>query len=146
MVSAQQEISPNDTSLVKIASVDCYSEAAVAAFFESQVPGSYHHIVCTLGEAAGCSDVRGAENFSKLKKQFDVKVYAQLLPVSYGVDKIADNGSVVLTSGALSRRPGKGSSALASANAALEAFTKGLANDFGPRVRVNCVSPGVILQ
>lgn len=40
-------------------------------------------------------------------------------------------------SGALSRRPGKGSTALAAANAALEAAGRGLANDFGPR----CGSP-----
>ena len=37
---------------------------------------------------------------------------------------MADGGSVVLTSGALSRRPGKGSSALGSCNAALDAIIK----------------------
>lgn len=63
--------------------------------------------------------------------------------VSYGADKLSDGGSIVLTSGALSRRPGKGSTALAVANAALEAAVKGLANDLGPRLRVNCVSPGL---
>ena len=40
-------------------------------------------------------------------------------------------------------RVGKGNAALATANAALESITKALANDFGPRVRVNCVSPGL---
>lgn len=59
------------------------------------------------------------------------------------MDKIIDGGSIVLTTGSLSRRPGKGSAALAGANAALEQIIKGLANDFGPRVRVNCVSPGL---
>ena len=65
------------------------------------------------------------------------------IQLASGVEKMADGGSVVLTSGALSRRPGKGSSALGSCNAALEAIVKGLANDLGPRVRVNCVSPGL---
>lgn len=47
--------------------------------------------------------------------------------------QLADGGSIVFCSGALSRRPGKGSTALAAANAALEAAGRGLANDFGPR-------------
>lgn len=140
---AQQEISPADPSLIKVASVDCFSKSEVSAFFENQAASSYHHIVCTIGASAGCSDIRGPSNFVKLKAQFDNKFFSQLLPVSYGADKIADNGSIVLTSGALARRPEKGSSALGAANAALEAIVKGLANDFGPRVRVNCVSPGL---
>ena len=45
--------------------------------------------------------------------------------------------------GALSRRPGKGSSALGACNAAVETLVKGIANDLGPRLRVNCVSPGL---
>ena len=49
----------------------------------------------------------------------------------------------MLCSGALAKRPGKGSTALAAANAALDAIVKGLANDLGPRLRVSCVSPGL---
>lgn len=143
LTAAQNEISPVDPSLVKVASLDCFSEEDVKLFFESQEAGSYHHIVCTIGDSVGCSDIRGSDNFSLLKRQFDLKFFAQLLPVSYGAEKIGENGSIVLTSGALSRRPGKGSAALATANAALEAMVKGLANDFGPNVRVNCVSPGL---
>lgn len=50
----------------------------------------------------------------------------------------------MLVSGALAKRPGKGSTALATANAALEAAVVGLANDLGPRLRINCVSPGLV--
>jgi NAD(P)-dependent dehydrogenase (short-subunit alcohol dehydrogenase family) len=46
-------------------------------------------------------------------------------------------------SGALAKRPGKGSAALAAANAAVEVLGKGLAVDFGPRLRVNVISPGL---
>jgi NAD(P)-dependent dehydrogenase (short-subunit alcohol dehydrogenase family) len=49
------------------------------------------------------------------------------------IHQLADGGSIVFCSGALSRRPGKGSTALAAANAALEAAGRGLANDLGPR-------------
>jgi len=46
--------------------------------------------------------------------------------VSYGATKVADGGALVLCSGALAKRPGKGSTALAAANAALDAVVKGL--------------------
>ena len=49
--AAQAVVSPADSSLVKIASVDCLNDDAVEAFFHDQAPGSYHHIVCTLGES-----------------------------------------------------------------------------------------------
>ena len=143
LVAAANELSPDDPSRVKYAAVDCFDDDAVEKFFESQPQGSFHHMVCTIGESAGCSDIRGKEGFRKLKRQFELKFFAQLSPVSFGADKMADGGSIVLTSGALSRRPGMGSSALGSANAAFEAIVKGLANDFGPRIRVNCVSPGL---
>lgn len=68
----------------------------------------------------------------------------QMAAVSFGAPILADGGSITLVSGALSKRPGKGSTALAVANAALEAAVKGLANDLGPRLRVNCVSPGLV--
>lgn len=131
-------------NLTKTSSVDCFDEAAVAKFFEEHVAaGSINHLVVTIGASASCSSILGASGAAGLRKQFDFKFFGQLLPVSYGAEKLADGGSIVVTSGALSRRPGKGSAALGAANAALEAIVKGLANDLGPRLRVNCVSPGL---
>jgi NAD(P)-dependent dehydrogenase (short-subunit alcohol dehydrogenase family) len=138
-----ESITPSDPTLVKYASVDCTSESALETFFDGFEQGSFHHIVCTLGESAGCGDIRGSTGLQGLRNQFNMKFFGQIAPISFGVDKIADGGSIVLTSGSLSKRPGKGSTALATANAALEAFCVGLANDLGPRIRVNCVSPGL---
>lgn len=143
LMAAAAEISPADPSKVNWATCNCFDDVSLTAFFEQQATGSFHHLVCTVGESANCGDIRGPEGLAKMKKQFDLKFFAQLAPVSLGVDKLADGGSVVLTSGALSRRPGKGSAALGAANAALEAIIKGLACDLGPRVRVNCISPGL---
>ncbi len=109
---------------VKISSVDCSSPENVSEFFAEIPAGSIHHIVVTMGESAGVNDIRGEAGFAGLRRQFDLKFFAQLNPICYGADKLADGGSVVLTSGALSRRPGKGSTALATANAALEAIVK----------------------
>jgi len=58
--------------------------------------------------------------------------------------KIKDGGSLTLTSGFLSIRPKAGAAIQGAINAALEGLTRGLALEFAP-VRVNCVSPGLIM-
>jgi NAD(P)-dependent dehydrogenase (short-subunit alcohol dehydrogenase family) len=124
--------------------IDVESEASVAAFFGGVKAGSISHLVSTVGAGVGCSSILGADGFAGLRKQFDVKFFAQVAAVSYGAPLLADGGCIVLTSGALAKRPGKGSTALATANAALEGLVKGLANDLGPRLRAVCVSPGLV--
>ena len=44
--------------------------------------------------------------------------------------------------GVLNRRPGRNCAPLACVNGALEGLTRALALELGPRVRVNCLSPG----
>jgi NAD(P)-dependent dehydrogenase (short-subunit alcohol dehydrogenase family) len=55
---------------------------------------------------------------------------------------LADGGSIALVAGLLNRRPGINCVPLASVNGALEGLTRALALEFGPRLRVNCLSPG----
>jgi NAD(P)-dependent dehydrogenase (short-subunit alcohol dehydrogenase family) len=124
LLAAQGEISPSAPDLVKISSVDVMSEDALKAFFDGIKVGSFHHMVLTVGDNARCTDVRGMEGFSGLRMQFDLKFFAQVAPVSFGVDKMADCGSIVFTSGTLSRRPGVGTTAICATNAALEAIVK----------------------
>jgi NAD(P)-dependent dehydrogenase (short-subunit alcohol dehydrogenase family) len=133
----------DDTPQVKTSSLDVLDAAAVGDFFASLPNGSIHGIVNTIGPSAGASSVLGQSGLDGLRRQFDMKFFAQVATISLGAEKIADGGSIVLCSGALSRRPGAGSAALAAANAACEAIVKALANDLGPRLRVNCVSPGL---
>lgn len=56
--------------------------------------------------------------------------------------RLAEGGAVVLVAGVLNRRPGVNCSPLACVNGALEGLTRALALEFGPRLRVNCLSPG----
>lgn len=55
---------------------------------------------------------------------------------------LRDGGCIVFVSGVLNRRPGLNCSPLASTNGALEGLTRALALELGPRLRVNCLSPG----
>lgn len=56
--------------------------------------------------------------------------------------KLRAGGCVVFVSGVLNRRPGLNCVPLAIANGALEGLTRSLALEWGPRIRVNCLSPG----
>lgn len=44
----------------------------------------------------------------------------------------------------LSRRPRLNCAALGAVNAAMEGLTRSLALELGPRLRVNCISPGMV--
>ncbi|EPQ5780200.1 SDR family oxidoreductase [Citrobacter koseri] len=58
--------------------------------------------------------------------------------------KIGNGGSLTLTYGFLSSRPKSEAAVQSAINATLEGLTRGLALEFAP-VRVNCVSPGLIM-
>ena len=56
--------------------------------------------------------------------------------------RLADGGAICFVGGVLNRRPGANCAPLAATNGALEGLTRSLALDLGPRLRVNCLSPG----
>jgi NAD(P)-dependent dehydrogenase (short-subunit alcohol dehydrogenase family) len=144
--AAQQELMAArsvDVSRVRIDAVDATDAAAVEAYFTTQAAGSIDHLICTLGPAiSGSDDIADKATMELVKQQFG-KFNAAWAVAKYGATVVADGGSLMFFSGALSRNICKGSSCLASANAAIECFTKCLAEDLSPRLRVNCISPGL---
>ena len=139
----------NKTCLVRTASVDVTDEAAVRSFMSTLPKNSIDHLVTTPGGSAKLGNlIANKRTCSDVRRQFDLKFFAQLAPVLAIGDKIKVGGSITMTSGILSRRPGRGNDALAVSNAAIECCVKCLANDYGfdgRRVRVNCLSPGMTL-
>jgi NAD(P)-dependent dehydrogenase (short-subunit alcohol dehydrogenase family) len=75
---------------------------------------------------------------------FDAKFWGAYRVARAAVPLLRDGGSIVLFSGVLSRRPGMNCAALGAACAAIEALTRGLALELGPRLRVNCIAPGMV--
>ncbi|MFG2222299.1 SDR family oxidoreductase [Streptomyces sp. NPDC048644] len=74
---------------------------------------------------------------------FVSKFWGQYHAVRYAAPKLAQDGSVVLMSGAAGARPPAAAPAYAACNAAVEGLGRGLAVELAP-VRVNVVSPGTI--
>jgi NAD(P)-dependent dehydrogenase (short-subunit alcohol dehydrogenase family) len=79
-----------------------------------------------------------------LRRAFDERVWPAVHAIRALGDRLADDASITLISGALADRPNAyGTAILASASAAMEALGRGLALELAPR-RVNTISPGPI--
>ncbi|WP_027857687.1 short chain dehydrogenase [Marinobacterium jannaschii] len=75
----------------------------------------------------------------------DNKLMGQVNLVRIGREFLADNGSVILTSGILSRQPLPGSSSISMVNGALESFARAVALE-EQRIRVNVVAPAFVKE
>jgi NAD(P)-dependent dehydrogenase (short-subunit alcohol dehydrogenase family) len=118
--------------------IDVTNEIQVKNIFE-QI-GSFDHLVFTAGENLELGDLKdtslvGAHQF------FEIRYWGAFAAVKYASPYV--KGSIVLTSGIASNRPGKGWSLGASICSAMEGFARAMAIELAP-VRVNIVSPGVV--
>jgi len=128
---------------VSVQCLDNTDEGAVQSLFESLPVGKYNALIVTaLGKAVhgGFLSLETA----KVKELFDGKVWGPWYCAKYGAPRLADGGAIVFVSGVLNRRPGMNCSPLGAANGAVEALTRSLALELGPRLRVNCLSPGFV--
>jgi NAD(P)-dependent dehydrogenase (short-subunit alcohol dehydrogenase family) len=69
------------------------------------------------------------------------KLMGQVNLVRLGIERVADGGSLTVTSGVLARSPMKGSAAISLVNAGLEGFVRAAALEAPRGIRVNVVSP-----
>lgn len=76
------------------------------------------------------------------RNSFD-KLWGYANCVRYGAAHLAEDGCIVLVSGAPARRARPGQIALSSVGGAVEAFARAVAPELAPR-RINVVSPGII--
>ena len=122
--------------------LDMTDDAAVRNGLDSFADASLDTLVITASSA-----VHGP--FESLpvtdaQTMFDSKFWGPYRVTQAALAKLADGGSVTFFSGVLSRRPGMNCSGLGAVNAAVEGLTRGLALELGPRLRVNCISPGMV--
>jgi NAD(P)-dependent dehydrogenase (short-subunit alcohol dehydrogenase family) len=120
--------------------VDLREEGNIRQFFIEA--GDFDHIVYTAGEnltlhTIGETDIDPARSF------FNLRFWGAFATVKYGAPHVNPGGSINLTGGIASARPGKGWAVASSICGMIEGFTRSMAIELAP-IRVNCVVPGVI--
>jgi NAD(P)-dependent dehydrogenase (short-subunit alcohol dehydrogenase family) len=122
---------------VEIATVDLLESTSVEALFKSI--GPLDHLVLPGSDAkfGGIRELSVDVAHSSMESKF----WGPYRVVKAAT--LSEKGSIVLFSGAASRRPSASSASLTAINAAVEALGKALALELAP-VRVNVVSPGLI--
>lgn len=123
--------------------LDVTDEGSISQFFESvkKEYGTIDNIIFTAGSAAPSGTVSSLD-LSVAKTGFDTKFWGSFAVAKIGVQYLAKNGSIILTSGFLARATIPGTFVKTVMNAGIEAMIRILAKEYAP-VRVNAVSPGL---
>ncbi len=127
--------------LVSTHPIDMMDEAAVADWLASLDDGAIHHLVISASSAVHGPFV--SVPIEDAQRMFDSKFWGPYRVAKEALPKLRHGGSITLFSGVLSRRPGMNCSGLGAVNAAVEGLARALALELGPRLRVNCISPGM---
>ena len=120
--------------------VDMRDSASVEEWAEG-LPNIDHLVISASSAAHGAF----AElDEGAVRTMFDAKFFGPYRIAKAALNKLNDQGSITFFSGVLSRRPGVNCTGLGAVNGAIESLCYGLALELGPRLRVNCVSPGMV--
>jgi len=120
--------------------VDLGKEENIKNFFNRL--GNFDHLVYTAGENLSLVNISDIQ-VSMAREFFNLRYWGAFASVKYGAPHINKGGSVNLTSGIASTRPGRGWSLASSICGAMEGLVRALAVELAP-IRVNSVVPGVV--
>lgn len=121
--------------------LDATNEAAVKNFADCLDMGTWNGLVISAAGRAPHGSVESLPT-SATRDLMETKLWSAYHCAKYIGPKLCEGGSVCFVAGILNRRPGVNCAPLAMANGALEGLTRTLALEWGPRLRVNCLSPG----
>jgi NAD(P)-dependent dehydrogenase (short-subunit alcohol dehydrogenase family) len=107
-----------------------------------QKVGNFDHLIYTAGEALLIGNIENTV-LPDAKKFFDLRLWGVVAAVKHAVPYLNPKGSITLTGGTGSMRPGPGWSICASVLAAVEGFMRSMAVELAP-IRVNMVTAGVV--
>jgi NAD(P)-dependent dehydrogenase (short-subunit alcohol dehydrogenase family) len=140
-IGSRHEVIPASFSRSPI-KVDIADKASITKMFGTT--GRVDAVICAAGLAKfGPMSSLTDEDFAL---GLDSKLMGQVNVVRLGIDQVNDNGSFTLTSGILSRRPMKGSTAISLVNSALEGFGRAAALEMPRGIRINIVSPNWVID
>ena len=122
--------------------VDLTSEDSIRHMYETV--GRVDAVISTAGSThfGPLSEMTPADN----QKSIDSKIKGQVNLVLLGLDHVNDGGSFTLTSGILMDDPIKEGASAALANGAIKGFVTGAAIEMPRGIRINNVSPNVLVE
>ena len=121
-------------------SVDLSKEHKIESFFKGN--GKFDHLLYSAGENLNLSNL-STTDLSNAKEFFTVRFWGAIAAMKYAAPFINNGGSISLTSGIASLRPGAGWAIASSICGAMEGLCRAMAVELAP-IRVNVVLPGVI--
>ena len=112
-------------------------------------PASIRGLYAKVGKVEAVISAAGEARFKPLHDLSDAdfrfcldnKLMGQVNLVRYGLNSVADTGSITITSGVLAQQPSPGSGAISLVNAGLEGFVRAAALETPRGIRINVVSP-----
>lgn len=122
--------------------VDIEDRASVSALFEKL--GKVDAIISTAGQIV--FSAFNEMDFEQVKMTVDSKIMGNMNLFQIGSQYIHQGGSFTFTTGYLAQNPMPGSTTISMVNAALDAFAKAAALEFGSDLRVNTVSPRFVKE
>jgi NAD(P)-dependent dehydrogenase (short-subunit alcohol dehydrogenase family) len=120
--------------------IDLSKESNIKNFFNTI--GEFDHLIYTAGENISLNTI-DEMNLEQAREFFTLRYWGALAAVKYAVPHINQGGSICLTSGIASTRPGRGWALASSICGAMEGLVRALAVELAP-IRVNSVVPGVV--
>ena len=120
--------------------VDLSDPARIRALFDEL--GELDHLVYTAGEPLALMPIAELD-VDRARAFFGLRYFSALAAVRAAAPHIREGGSITLTTGTASQRPGPGWAVAASICGAVEALTRTLAVELAP-IRVNAVQPGLV--
>lgn len=131
-----------DTKTSKFYQMDIEDEASIKAAF-TKAFSDFKQIDCLVNDV-GCFGGRGLASYDSNRMDFVYRVNER---GTYLCTQIALNwlkeGSIVNIS-STAAQVGSSDPIYAAAKAAISGFTKSMAKELAPKIRVNCVAPGVV--
>lgn len=109
-----------------------------------QKTGKVDAVICAAGEAAFAP----LENLdsSHWQKSVESKMMGQIQLALQSIPNLNDNGSITLISGVLSEYPVKGGVTASTVNRAVEGFVMAAACEMPRGIRINVVSPNMLVE
>ncbi|MBT2623488.1 SDR family oxidoreductase [Chryseobacterium sp. ISL-6] len=104
--------------------------------------GEFDHLIFTAGDTLKFNELTDL-NIQEAKQSINLRFWGAIMAVKHATPLIKKGGSITLTTGALGRKPRKGTAIISGMASAIEGLTRALAFELAP-IRVNAVCVGTV--